>query len=287
VQVVASLYHACGLLSDGTAKCLGRDECCVFGGQCRSGDGASGCARESAAIGRRHLSYICALTRPARPRAGVQEKAVVEVALRPTMDRAPLLNNDSSVEITAGDLHTCGLRSDGSVRCWGAGATKGSDPYSGQAAPRKAATIFRLVPACGTRAVLPRSTTSSVGVTIHPSTPRASINVYAGNACHMRALLRPLRKAIPGRCVTSYQSRWALDDQSLKSATSLAELPSPAAPRSAYGCRGRLRVGCRPCQRAMCRATGGRRVRASRKRCCPSMDRANRRVARTCGGGRG
>lgn len=52
--------------------------------------------------------------------------------------------SDEFVQITAGRLHTCGLKADGSVKCWGIGATSATTPAAwdyGQAKPPGSAAL--------------------------------------------------------------------------------------------------------------------------------------------------
>src|SRR5262249_31107259 len=84
----------------------------------------------------------CALRRDGSPAcwgAGTSASCTTDAGAGGCADRGQAMppSGQRFIQISAGLAHTCGLRADGSVSCWGAGKPKGTglNVDSGQAAP--------------------------------------------------------------------------------------------------------------------------------------------------------
>jgi hypothetical protein len=108
-QVSAGTYHTCGLRTDGTIACWGRD---------LSGESTppSGTFRHIAAGG----GHTCAV------------RTTGEVACWGRNDRGQLIAPSGTfVAVASGDQHSCGLKLDQTVACWGYNDARQATPPSG------------------------------------------------------------------------------------------------------------------------------------------------------------
>lgn len=138
VQVVAGEHHSCALRANGTVACWGITKTNP-GGTGDYGQAIEPSAETSLhqlAAGRYHT---CALRADGTVHcwgAGESREASCGADARCGQSEAPTGETDRFVQITAGEWHSCGLRADGHVTCWGAGQTDPNvNPDYGQALP--------------------------------------------------------------------------------------------------------------------------------------------------------
>ena len=111
IKIAAGGFHSCGIRTDSTAQCWGRDN---YGQSTPPG----GVEFTQITVGRSHT-------------CGLKTDGIVECW---GFDSGGQLNVPSGVEfaqISAGGFHTCGVKSDGIVRCWGSDNSGQSSPPSG------------------------------------------------------------------------------------------------------------------------------------------------------------
>jgi hypothetical protein len=144
VQVVSGEYHSCGLDAAGTATCWGAMDpsgstTTIAYGQAAVPADAQGHFRQLSA----GAYHTCGLKHDGLAvcwGAGKRARSCALGDIRCTPDQlgqsvAP--TSEHFIQIASGVLHTCGLRADGSVLCWGLGVMKqGSGFDFGQAAPQ-------------------------------------------------------------------------------------------------------------------------------------------------------
>jgi alpha-tubulin suppressor-like RCC1 family protein len=127
-QCAGSGDHTCALLADGSAKCWGNNQSGQLGNSVSpksfepvpvAGGGGSFTARDIAA-GRNHTCAVRANGTVAcwGSNSSGQIGDGTIGGNRPSPFTIPNLNN--VVAVAAGEAHTCALRADGTVRCWGA-----------------------------------------------------------------------------------------------------------------------------------------------------------------------
>ncbi|MFO0649175.1 MAG: hypothetical protein U0326_23235 [Polyangiales bacterium] len=140
-QVAAGAFHVCALLTDGTVQCWGDDKYAQSGvapamseGACDPGDGiTTRCQRRPRAVDGltnvRQISlgrfHTCALLNDGTVRCwGLNDAAQIgtgtlEVRESPRTTPTTVTGLSGVTQIAAGGSHTCAVRSDGAVHCWG------------------------------------------------------------------------------------------------------------------------------------------------------------------------
>jgi alpha-tubulin suppressor-like RCC1 family protein len=142
-QLAYGAFHVCALLRDGTVQCWGNNKFGQCGtapsmsdAQCDPGDGITApCLRRPRGVpgltgvraitaGRNHT---CALLEDGTVRCwGLNDSAqlgngMVEPDTRPRHEPVTVTGLSGVVQVSAGGSHTCAVRTDGAVRCWGWG----------------------------------------------------------------------------------------------------------------------------------------------------------------------
>ncbi len=140
-QVACGAFHVCALLTDNTVHCWGSDRFAQVGvapasseAECDPGDGDTvRCQRRPRAVegllGVRQISlgrnHSCALLNDGTVRCwglndtGQIGNGMVEAEGSPRVAPTEVTGLTSAMQISAGGSHTCAVRSDGSVHCWG------------------------------------------------------------------------------------------------------------------------------------------------------------------------
>jgi hypothetical protein len=134
MQVVVGNDYVCGLTTAGTAICWGFGSSPAAYGEISAPD-------EQFVQLTGGYYHVCGLRADGVPKcwgAGSFDRTPDCMSLKYDCGQAQPPPDEKFVQLAAGMVHTCGLRADGSVKCWGAGVTSGTEASAlkyGQAQP--------------------------------------------------------------------------------------------------------------------------------------------------------